>query len=143
MPRLVIRQEKSPRASLELEPRMNVRMGRGAENEVVLDDPRSSRVHAIVSHSGQEWIVTDMDSRNGTRLNGKQVQEARLKHGDRIEIGKAVIEFESESEEREPAPAAPSREPGTSSSRTATSTRSHPRPPRSHEAIRARSFSSR
>lgn len=96
MARLSIRQPNQPRTTLELEPSSRARIGRGAENEVVLDDPRSSRVHAILSKSGADWILTDMDSRNGTRLNGLPVHEAALRSGDRIEIGRVVIEFQGD-----------------------------------------------
>ena len=93
MARLTITQENSARNVLDLEPGSSIRVGRGAENEVVLDDPRSSRVHAIISQTDGEWVVTDMDSRNGTRLNGKPIHEASLRDGDRIQIGGAVLEF--------------------------------------------------
>jgi pSer/pThr/pTyr-binding forkhead associated (FHA) protein len=98
VPRLNIRQDNVPETTVELVPGGSARIGRAADNEVVLDDPRSSRVHAIVSQSGSDWIVTDMDSRNGTRLNGKPVHEAVLRGGDRIEIGRAVVEFQAAAE---------------------------------------------
>jgi FHA domain len=103
--RLRIRQPNVATTAVDLAPGNEVRIGRGADNEVVLDDPRSSRVHCIVSRVGAEWVVTDMDSRNGTRLNGKPIHEMALQSGDRIEIGRVVIEFEG----NEPAPATEAR----------------------------------
>ena len=44
----------------------DIRIGRGLDCEIVLNDPMSSRVHAIVYRRGQQWRLRDADSRNGT-----------------------------------------------------------------------------
>jgi hypothetical protein len=94
MARLRICQDGKHWTHLELQIGRRVHMGRAAENELVLDDLRSSRVHAVISHEGGKWLVKDLDSRNGTRLNGRAIRDAVLQPGDRIEIGQALIELE-------------------------------------------------
>ena len=68
-------------------------IGRDLVCDVVLEDPLSSRVHAIVFQQDNEWWVRDADSRNGTYLNGNKIDEARLLDGCTIRIGTAEFEF--------------------------------------------------
>ncbi len=96
MPRLKITQPDGTVKTLALRPDSRIRIGRAGDNEAVLDDPRSSRVHAIVERTGDGWVLTDMGSRNGTRLNGRPVSEAILRGRDKIQIGKSTVLFESE-----------------------------------------------
>ena len=69
------------------------RIGRDLECDVVLEDPLSSRVHAIVHQQEELWWVRDVESRNGTYLNGNKIDEARLIKGCTIRIGTAEYEF--------------------------------------------------
>ncbi len=68
-------------------------IGRLDECDVVLSDPGVSRRHAEVRREGDEWVVVDLDSTNGTLVNGKTVRRHRLTTGDRIELGETTIEF--------------------------------------------------
>lgn len=63
------------------------RVGRLADNDIVLDDKRVSRHHAEVSKQGNRWVLRDIGSTNGTAVNGKIVREAVLKPGDTISLG--------------------------------------------------------
>jgi pSer/pThr/pTyr-binding forkhead associated (FHA) protein len=70
-----------------------VTIGRSPEADVVLDDERVSRVHAeIVVHAGGHW-VRDLQSTNGTVVNGEPVKEASLAHGDRVAIGSHELRY--------------------------------------------------
>lgn len=62
-------------------------IGRSVDNNVMLDDPAVSRKHAIVKLVGNEYILTDLGSENGTLLNNEPVITEVLKNNDQIEIG--------------------------------------------------------
>jgi hypothetical protein len=68
-------------------------IGRSDECDVVLVDPGASRRHAEVRREGDEWVILDLGSTNGTELNGRRVNRHRLSPGDRILIGGATLEF--------------------------------------------------
>lgn len=70
------------------------RLGRTADNDVIIKDPSSSRSHARVYEEGGAHFVEDMKSANGTKLNARPVKAAmRLKNRDRIAIGDVTLEF--------------------------------------------------
>ncbi len=63
-------------------------VGRAADNRVVVRDDRCSRYHCSVFWREQRWWVRDLDSRNGTFVNGVRVEgETELKEGDLIRVG--------------------------------------------------------
>lgn len=65
-----------------------VRLGRGAGNDVAIPDVLASRNHAVLRLSGQDILVEDLGSLNGTFLNGRRVaDEAMAQAGDRLTIG--------------------------------------------------------
>ncbi|MCL4784820.1 MAG: FHA domain-containing protein [Bryobacterales bacterium] len=69
-------------------------IGRSLSNEVVVQDAEVSRHHATVEVRGNEYILSDAGSRNGTSLNGVRISgPVRLKHEDRIEIGNTTVTF--------------------------------------------------
>lgn len=68
-------------------------IGRLDTGDVVLSDPGVSRKHAEVRREGDEWVVVDLSSTNGTIVNGQPVRRHRLASGDRIEVGETTIEF--------------------------------------------------
>ena len=53
----------------------SVTIGRGAENDVVLNDAGVSRTHARIQKQGAAWILLDNGSANGTELNGVTIQK--------------------------------------------------------------------
>jgi Nif-specific regulatory protein len=69
------------------------RIGRGLECQVVLTDPLTSRVHALVVYEDDCWWVRDAGSRNGTFVNGQKIDEARLIDGCRVKIGNTEFAF--------------------------------------------------
>jgi general secretion pathway protein E len=66
-------------------------VGRNFTNLLVLDEPMASRFHCVIEQVKDGLRLRDLDSRNGTRLNGKPVKEALLVHGDTIAIGKTEM----------------------------------------------------
>jgi len=68
-------------------------IGRGHEAGVRVDDPDVSRRHVRVSAPAGQWIVEDLGSTNGTRVNGTVVREHYLRNGDEIVIGNTVLRF--------------------------------------------------
>jgi hypothetical protein len=72
-------------------------IGRSRDADIVLDDPNVSRRHAEVRPSGGSWIVRDLGSTNGVKVNGRRIQGPQsLKTGDTIELGTARVTFELE-----------------------------------------------
>jgi hypothetical protein len=69
-------------------------IGRGRENDITVADANASRVHARLSQDATgTWKLVDLDSTNGTLLNGRPVTSAMLKSGDTITIGTSVLRF--------------------------------------------------
>jgi transcriptional regulator with GAF, ATPase, and Fis domain len=77
-------------------------IGRSRENEVPITDVRASRRHCCVEPGGGAWWLRDDGSRNGTLLNGKLVERAKLAPGDLIEIGATKIWFDEVAEGADP-----------------------------------------
>jgi sigma-B regulation protein RsbU (phosphoserine phosphatase) len=73
-------------------------IGRAPEADIPLDSTKVSRQHAELQKSPDgHWTVHDLNSRNGTRVNGRPVNEQVLQHGDRIHIGDFEFRFRSRS----------------------------------------------
>lgn len=70
-----------------------VTIGREEGNGLRLNDERVSRYHAKVQFEDGDVIITDLDSTNGTRVNGTAVQIRRLRPGDQVSIGRTMLLF--------------------------------------------------
>jgi pSer/pThr/pTyr-binding forkhead associated (FHA) protein len=75
-----------------------VTIGREEGNLLRLNDERVSRFHAKVQIDNGDIILTDLESTNGTRVNGKAVQIRRLRPGDRVAVGRSLLLFGSQTE---------------------------------------------
>jgi Nif-specific regulatory protein len=73
-----------------------VTIGRSVENHVRINDSMASRVHCQIERDGETYKLVDLESQNGTRVNGRRVNVKVLEDGDRIEIGDVSIVFEIE-----------------------------------------------
>jgi FHA domain len=62
-------------------------VGREADSQIVVDDPAVSRAHAAITAVGNDYILEDLGSANGTMVNGTPVQRRILQHGDVITLG--------------------------------------------------------
>jgi hypothetical protein len=70
-----------------------VTIGREEGNALRLNDERVSRYHAKVQMEDGDVILTDLDSTNGTRVNGTTIQIRRLRAGDQLSIGRTMLLF--------------------------------------------------
>ena len=73
-------------------------LGRRPYNDIVIDNLAVSGEHAILQMSGGDVVLEDLNSTNGTYLNGKAVKKQQLQNGDSIEIGKYKIKFVGDAE---------------------------------------------
>jgi hypothetical protein len=73
-------------------------LGRSRDCDIVLDDSNVSRRHAEISPSGgQGWLINDLGSTNGVRVNGRTVDGPHpLESGDRVQLGTVDVRFEVE-----------------------------------------------
>src|SRR5438046_2979167 len=73
-------------------------MGRHPECTIQLNSNMVSRKHARVFRKGNDWLVEDMGSGNGTFVNGQKIEgPTTLGHEDRIKLGPLLLRFESAS----------------------------------------------
>lgn len=74
-----------------LEPPITI--GREEGNSVQLNDERISRFHLKIQEDQQKLVLTDLESTNGTRVNGEDTQLRLLRYGDVISLGRSVLLF--------------------------------------------------
>jgi len=70
-------------------------VGRMPESNIVLADPNVSRNHAEIRPKGTGYVVIDLESTNGTKVNGIRVREQDLVDGDELTFGNTHIRFEA------------------------------------------------
>jgi pSer/pThr/pTyr-binding forkhead associated (FHA) protein len=75
-----------------------VTIGREEDNTIQLNDERVSRFHVKIQEDAGNLILTDLESTNGTRLNGHPVQMHVLRFGDQLSIGRSLLLFGSPEE---------------------------------------------
>jgi pSer/pThr/pTyr-binding forkhead associated (FHA) protein len=104
MPKLLIKSEGGARVPPELAEEL-VTVGRGPDNAIRIDDPSVSDRHAQLQCVGDIYRLKDLDSTNGTLVNGQKINETALRFGDRIRFGKIEALFESDvSDQAQPLP---------------------------------------
>lgn len=72
-----------------------VTIGREEGNTIQLNDERVSRFHVKIQEDNHRLVLTDLESTNGTKVNGEDIQLRILRHGDMIAIGRSVLLFGS------------------------------------------------
>jgi hypothetical protein len=68
-------------------------IGRSPDNDIFLDDVTVSRKHAVLLRRGDEFFIEDLGSLNGTYVNRKRIESARLESGDEVQVGKYRLTF--------------------------------------------------
>lgn len=82
-----------------------ITVGRSPESTIQIEDPSVSGRHAQLHQVGETFHLQDLDSTNGTRVNGETITSVALRVGDRIRFGKVEACFECEvQQEAQPAP---------------------------------------
>ncbi|MEM0915153.1 MAG: ATPase, T2SS/T4P/T4SS family [Planctomycetota bacterium] len=82
-----------------------VSIGRHSRNDIRLDDDQASRQHAVVHVTSKGVVVRDLQSRNGTTLNGERITKAALQHGSVFVIGRTKFRLRLDDAATSPAPA--------------------------------------
>ncbi len=72
----------------------SLRIGKAPDNDVVVDHPTVSRNHLVVRRQGDQFLVQDLGSTNGTFIDGAQVREAYLRAGALLEVGDVQMRFQ-------------------------------------------------
>lgn len=72
------------------------RIGRSDESDIVLNDPSVSRVHATIEIAAGRATLRDLDSTNGTFLNGRRIRAEALRDGDELKLGNTRLRFEAQ-----------------------------------------------
>lgn len=88
-------------------------IGRHAECDVQLPNPPVSRFHCCIALAYDRIVIRDLGSRNGLRVNGRRVQEARLFSGDEVAIGPVIYRLVPDPENPDEADSALRRSPPT------------------------------
>src|SRR5262245_1812812 len=94
MPRLIVRATPSHGDSVVELSRLRTTIGRSARNDLCVEDPFASRLHAEVRRKGDSYWISDLGSANGTMLNGTRLRNpAQLNDRDQVRIGETEIEY--------------------------------------------------
>lgn len=96
MPHLIIKPRDYETSMVKLD-KLRMTIGRSSRNDICISDPFASRLHAELRQEGDQTLLVDMGSANGTYLNGQRVTgPLRLKPGNRIRIGETEMEFQGD-----------------------------------------------
>jgi pSer/pThr/pTyr-binding forkhead associated (FHA) protein len=72
-------------------------IGRTADSDIRLSDELASRRHARIEQRNSEFVITDLNSTNGTYVNGRRVHQQPLRGGDEIRVGRIQMRFRTPS----------------------------------------------
>jgi pSer/pThr/pTyr-binding forkhead associated (FHA) protein len=89
---LVVRHGPDAGSSYRLE-RAVTTVGRHPDSDIFLDDVTVSRRHVRIDRDAQGYLMNDVGSLNGTYVNRTRVDEARLHHGDEVQVGRYRLSF--------------------------------------------------
>ncbi len=97
MPNLYVQTQGNKGYSFEIS-KPETTIGRELKNDLILDDPRVSRMHAILLKVDGSVILRDLESGNGTYVNGHRIQpntDFKLKEGDQVKLGSCTLIFQT------------------------------------------------
>lgn len=92
MSRLIVLQKTGSAKQINIESTPFM-VGRGDSCDLVLDNPLVSRSHAVFETAGDGMSIRDLESHNGTFVNGQRIEATVLYNGDEIRIGNYQIRF--------------------------------------------------
>ena len=105
MPKLIVTTETAGKIAYELTDDL-ISIGRASDNTIVIEDPSVSGRHAQLERTGDTYRLRDLDSTNGSRINGIPIKETALRFDDRIRFGGIEARFESDVTGSQPLPKA-------------------------------------
>ena len=106
MPTLTLKFKDNKLGEYPIESGKSLTIGRKESNDISIENLAVSGHHAKVDAVGEEYLLTDLKSKNGSFVNKELVTTHWLKHGDKIIIGKHCLVFEYGEGEKRPAAAA-------------------------------------
>lgn len=68
-------------------------LGRSSKVDIQIDEDSISRNHAVIENNGDDIIVRDLNSTNGTYVNDSPIHQHRLRDGDQVKIGRTIFKF--------------------------------------------------
>ena len=92
MPRLIVTPESGGKTVYEMTDEL-ITLGRAPDNIIQIEDQSVSGHHAQLFSSGEVYRLKDLNSTNGTRVNGQAITEVTLRIGDRLRFGKVEARF--------------------------------------------------
>lgn len=92
-PVLLWQRTGAPAVEYNIWPERPVTIGRDTTNTIPIESPFVSKAHAIFQYSGGQFVIEDLRSANGTKLNGQPIQVSIVSPGDVIEIGDERLLF--------------------------------------------------
>src|SRR5713101_333366 len=103
MPKLILTTEAQGKVAYEFTEDL-ITVGRAPDNMIVVDDPSVSSRHAQLELSGEVYRIKDLESTNGTRVNGIPITETTLRFEDRIRFGAIEARFGADMRGTQPLP---------------------------------------
>ena len=90
---IIVKLGKSKGRRFPIKAGQRLTLGRGVKADIQLFDEGLSRVHCAIENRGDDFLVTDLDSANGSLLNGEHISSAPASSGDEITLGLVVVEL--------------------------------------------------
>jgi len=95
MPRLVAQSPEFTGQTFDLTGK-EITVGRVADNAIQLEHASISGHHAVFKIDALDYVIKDLDSTNGTRINGERVTEQKLRRNDILRLGNIELLYDSE-----------------------------------------------
>ena len=103
MPKLILTTKAQGKVAYEFAER-SITIGRAPDNMIVIDDPSVSGRHALLELVGETYRLKDLESTNGTKVNGVPITDTALRFEDRIRFGAIEARFEPDVRGSQPLP---------------------------------------
>ena len=103
MPKLIVTTEAQGKIGYELSEHL-ITIGRAPDNIIVVEHSSVSGRHAQLERTGETYRLKDLESTNGTRVNGIPITETALRFDDRLRFGGVEARFESDVTGSQPLP---------------------------------------